>query len=201
MLRTIGVALRSSWPALLGLAACAGVLLLAIWLPNLELIWGVITSGSMAPLAKAGFLWSSLGAIQTNFTTTGAWLTAAVAVLAGLNVTVAARYVAQRAAAARAGGAGLGGILLALIGAGCSSCGAVVLSALLGTGAAATAVARLPLGGQEFTILSVVVLAATLAVTARKASRPAACPPGPRPDQAPAPRPAPPAQTRSEVQR
>lgn len=180
MLRALGAALLSPWSALSGLLAGLSVFLLIVWLPNLDLIWSVVSGGSMSTSGKAAFLWSSLGAIDTNFTTLGASLTVAVAVLLDLNVAVAVRYARRRAAEARAGGAALGGVTLALVGVGCSSCGAIVLSSLLGAGAAASFVASLPLGGQELSIASVAALAATLVVTLRKASRPVICAAGPR---------------------
>lgn len=175
MLHTVGAALISPRSMLPGALAGCGLFALIVWLPNLSLIWNVTTGGSMSLPGKAGFLWSSLGAIGTNFTTLGASLTIAVAVLFGLNVAVAVRYSRLRAAEARAGGAALGGVTLALLGVGCSSCGAVALSSLLGAGAASSFTASLPLGGQELAIASVAALAATLLLTVRSASRPALC--------------------------
>jgi len=175
MMRAIRDALRSPWSLAIGLVAALGVFLLSVWLPNLGVIWRVLTSGSFSPGEKIAFLWESLGAIRTNFTALGAWLTGAIAILFGLNVAVAVRYLRRRAAEARAGGAALGGVIAALVGAGCSSCGAIVLSTLFGAGATASFVARLPLGGEEFSILSVLILAATLLVTARKASQSPVC--------------------------
>ena len=183
MLHTLAAALLSPWSALPGLFAGLATFALIVWLPNLSLIWSVVTGGSMSFSGKAGFLWSSLGAIGTNFTTLAASLTVTVAILLGLNVAVAARYIRQRASEAHAGGAALGGVTLALLGVGCSSCGAIALSSLLGAGAAASFTASLPLGGQELSIASVAVLAAILLSTLRKASRPVLCavePPRPR---------------------
>lgn len=148
--------------------------LLIVWLPNLGLIARVVTS-DMSAGEKAVFLWGSAGAISTTFTTLGAWLTGSVALLFGLNVAVTIHYLRQRAIEARAGGAALGGVVVALIGAGCSSCGAIVLSTIVGAGAAGSFVGGLPLRGDEFGIVSVLILAATLVLTARRASRPITC--------------------------
>jgi hypothetical protein len=175
MLRAISDAVRSPWSLAIGLVAAFGLFLVSVWLPNLSLISRVITSDRLTLGGKAAFMWESLAAIQTNFTTLGAWLVGAVAVLFGLNAAVAIHYLRRRAAEARAGGAALGGIIVAVIGAGCSSCGAIVLSTLLGAGASAAFVARLPLGGAEFSFLAVVILGATLLVTAHKASQAAVC--------------------------
>lgn len=175
MLRSIGDLLRSPASLAVTFAVALPLFLLVVWLPNLGLIFSVVTSGGMSAGEKVGFLWSSLGAIRTNFTAIGAWSAGAIAALFGLNVALAARYIRRRVGLARMGGAGLGGMLVALVGVGCSACGAVVLSTLLGAGAAASFVTVLPLRGEELSILSVLVLTATLLVTARKAAQPAVC--------------------------
>jgi hypothetical protein len=147
VVRVVVSALRSPLSLAAGVVAGVGVFLLIVWLPNLGLIWDVVTGGSMSIGQKAGFLWDSLGAINTNFTGLGATLTIAVAMLFGLNVAVAVRYVRDRVAEVRAGGGAAlgGGVLVALAGAGCSSCGAVVLSTLFGAGATGSFIASLPL--------------------------------------------------------
>lgn len=175
MLRVTGEALRSPLSVAAGLLAGLAVFLLIVWLPNLGLIWSVVSSSSMSLPDKAAFLWDSLGVLATGFTTLGAVLSVAVALLFSLNVAVAVHFVRGRAAEARAGGAGLAGVAVALVGAGCSSCGAVLLSTLIGAGATSSFVAGLPLHGDEISLLSVIVLAASLALITRKASQAGAC--------------------------
>lgn len=167
--------LRSGWSLLLVLTGGLVVFALQVWLPNLGLIWSVITSGTMPVGDKAGFLWASLGAIGTNFTTLGAWLAGLVSLLFGLNLAFTVYYL-RRGLSARASGVGVMGILAAALGVGCSSCGAVVLSFLLGTGATASVVGLLPLAGQEFNLLAVAVLAAGLGFTIHRLTHPDLCP-------------------------
>ncbi|HZD22589.1 MAG TPA: hypothetical protein VE569_04210 [Acidimicrobiia bacterium] len=151
------------------------VFALQVWLPNLGLVWSVLTSGTMSVMDKAGFLWASLGAIGTNFTTLGAWLAGLVSLLFGLNLAFTVRYL-RRGLTARAGGVGVMGILAAALGVGCSSCGAVVLSFLLGTGATASVVGLLPLAGQEFNLLAVGILAAGPVFAIHRLAQPDLCP-------------------------
>lgn len=176
MWRTALGVLRSPASLALTLAAALAAFLLQVWLPNLGLIWSVVTAGDMATVAKAQFLWTSLGALETNFTVLGAWLAVAVALLFGLNVAFSVHFVRQRLAVRDVSTLGVGGLFAAVLGVGCASCGAVVLSFVVGTTAAASIVGLLPLGGQELNLLAVAVLAAALVVTLRKLARPDACP-------------------------
>lgn len=106
----------------------------------------------------------------------GAVLAVTVALLFGLNVAFTVHFVRRWLADRQATGLGVTGLLAAVFGVGCASCGAVVLSFLVGTGAAASMVGVLPLGGHEFNLLAVAALAAALAVTVRKLAHPDACP-------------------------
>lgn len=175
MWRTSLTVLRSGWSLLFVLTGGLVVFALQVWLPNLGLVWSVITSGTMSFGDKAGFLWASLGAIGTNFTTLGAWLAGLVSLLFGLNLAFTVYYL-RRGLAARASGFGAMGVFAAAVGVGCSSCGAVVLSFLLGTGATASVVGLLPLAGQEFNLLAVAVLTAGLGFTIHRLTQPDLCP-------------------------
>lgn len=168
---------RSPVAVAVAVMAAVAVFLFQVWLPNLGLIWSVVTSETMSPSDKAGFLWDSLGAIRTNFTVLGAWLAAAVSLLFGLNAAVTVHYVRRRLALGGTAGAGVAGLVVAVVGVGCSACGAVVLSFLIGTTATASFVGLLPLRGQELNLVSVAVLAATLVVAIRKLTEPVVCPP------------------------
>ena len=57
----------------------------------------------------------------------------------------------------------------------CASCGSVILSTFLGVGATAAFTGFLPFGGQEFSILAIIILAASLYVTGKKIADPLVC--------------------------
>lgn len=69
----------------------------------------------------------------------------------------------------------LAGVLTGLAGVGCSACGTVVLSALLGLGTTGAVIRALPLGRLELPLAAVLLLTAALLSTARQAQRPGAC--------------------------
>lgn len=168
---------RSPVAVTVGAVAAVAVFLFQVWLPNLGLIWSVVTSEVMSPSDKVGFLWDSLGAIRTNFSVLGAWLAGTVSLLFGLNAAVVLHDVRRRVSLGATAGAGAAGLVAAVLGVGCSACGAVVLSFLIGTTATASFVGLLPLRGQELNLLSVAVLAATFVVAVRKLTRPVVCAP------------------------
>lgn len=178
--------LRIAWRALyavflspmyitIALAAAAAVLAFSIWLPNLGLIWSTVISESMSFSAKLSFLWNSLGALGTNFSTLSATLTVLVSILLGLNIALMVSYFRKRLAFQKASGVGIAGMLAGLLGVGCASCGSIVLSAFIGVGATAAFTATLPLAGQEFSLLAIAILSGTLYVTAKKSTEPLTC--------------------------
>lgn len=182
--RPVADVLRSPRWAAVALVTAVAVFLVAVWLPNLGLVTDVVFAEDMPVAAKLRFLWSSLGAIGTNFTTAQAGLLVVIAVLFGLNAAVALHTVRQRLRERSAAGLGLAGLVAGLIGVGCSACGAVVLAGLLGAGTTAAVIRVLPLGGLEFSLAAVLLLTAALLVTARQAHRSQACdlPPSRLPD-------------------
>lgn len=175
--REIAAILRSPLSALTALVVATLVLALTIWLPNLGLIWQVAVVSRLAFADRLRFLWASLGALATNFTTLEAGLTVVVSVLFGLNLALTARTLRRSLGnlGGTAEGVGLVGLGAGLLGAGCSACGAVLLSTLVGAGSAAAFVASLPLGGLELSLASVGLLLAGLLLTARAAVHSALC--------------------------
>ncbi len=174
VLHTLGAILRHPAYLVLSLGVAGAMLLLAIWLPNLSLVGDIIV-GSKSVGEKLMYLWRSLGAFQTNFSSLSRVLTVAVALLFGANVSVFVYYVRHRIAVHRSAGVGIGGMISGVLGVGCAACGSVILSAIFGVGATAGTLAALPLHGQELSIIGVVVLAISLIVMARKAHNPFVC--------------------------
>jgi len=164
-------------------AALAGVLailvfLLAVWFPNLGLIAQVF-SGSKEPLAAAlGIALSLLGGIVTNFSLLSAGYTIAIAILFGLTTAMIVYLVKQKliAAAGRSISIGFGAMVSGVVGVGCAACGSLILGLLLPSLEAAGALAALPLNGEEFGILSVALLFASLSLVSRSIAQPISCP-------------------------
>ncbi|GAB4327358.1 MAG: hypothetical protein Kow0010_10900 [Dehalococcoidia bacterium] len=183
-LRALRDIVSSPVAMMVGAVAAVAVFLLQVWLPNLGLIGAVVTSGTMSPVDKAGFLWDSLGAIRTNFTVVGAWSAGAISLLFGLNAAATVHYLRRRLALDATGAMGGAGLVAAVLGAGCSACGAVVLSFLFGTATTASFITMLPFRGDEFGLFGVLILAVTLSVALHKLGQPVACAPSGQADDA-----------------
>lgn len=158
-----------------GLAAGALLLAIAIWLPNLSFVEGTLAAPQFSPGTKIAILWSSLAALGTDFTPLSRDLTIALAVLFAIDVALLVFYVRTRIAFDRSAGVGIGGIVAGLLGVGCASCGTVVLSAFLGAGATAGFLNILPLKGEEFGFLGVLLMIVAIWLTAKKIEGPHSC--------------------------
>ncbi len=169
-----------AYPSYIALAGVLAIVafLLAVWFPNLGLI-GEVFSGSSAPLAtKVGIALSLLGGIGTNFSLLSAGYTIAIAVLFGITAAMIAYLLKQTrvAAAGQTMAIGSGGVASGVIGVGCAACGSLIFGAVLPSLGAAGALAALPLGGEEFWILSVALLLVSLLLISEKIAEPIGCP-------------------------
>jgi hypothetical protein len=173
------IVLRSPFQAGIGVAAAAATVLLAVWLPNLGLVAGELTDGALSPLERASFLANTLMALGTAFSPADVAIIAALAVLVGLNVAGTVALLRLRAGTRGSGAVAAGGAI-GLLAVGCSACGVGLLGSVLGAGTAATVLAALPLGGLEFGLVGIGLLAVTFSLTGRRALRPAACDIAPR---------------------
>src|SRR3989338_5131989 len=151
------------------------VFVFSVWLPNLGLIRDVVFSNNFTFLNKIIFLWNSLGAITTEFSASSATLLVFISVLFGLNVALTVYYFKRRITLQKAGGTSIAGMIAGLICIGCASCGSVILSIFLGVGATAAFTGFLPFGGQEFSILAIIILVWSLYVTGKKIADPLVC--------------------------
>lgn len=149
----------------------------AVWLPNTRLIVDVISSGDIALGAKAQLLFSLYGSIATNFTLVSAVYTIAIAVLFGINVALLTYYIkALRGGFSKENTTtGTLGLISGFFGIGCAACGTFILSSVLGLFGAAGIVTFLPLGGEEFGILGVILLGYTTIAISRKIGGPLVC--------------------------
>ncbi len=151
------------------------MLLLTIFISIRDLVGWVIKSDAISSQDKAKILWSSLGVFRTNFTLTSQIITVIVALLAGINVALLVYYLKRRVSLQKESGASLFGIILGMLGVGCSACGSIILSSLLGVATATSFLSVLPLRGAEFGIGSIVLILGSIYYTAKKASDPEGC--------------------------
>lgn len=151
------------------------VLLFAIWLPNFRFLSHTATSDTFTISQKVGIISSTLGGLQTNFSLLSIFLTVLVAFLFAINTSFLVFYVLRAARLSKEAGIGTSGFILGMIGIGCATCGSVILSAFFGIGATAAFVGILPLKGQEFAILSILLFSVSIYLLAEKIKDPVLC--------------------------
>jgi hypothetical protein len=169
-------------PAFLLLAAAVGtaVLVLAAWLPNLDLVWQVALSDSASLGEKLTILAALTGSLATNFTPFNAIATTTIAGLFGANIAAIAYLLRQHRRQSVLGSStpatsSLAGLLSGIVGVGCAACGTLALSPLLSFLGAAGLTGLLPFAGGEFTLIGIALLSASLIVTAKRIARPVSC--------------------------
>ena len=151
---------------------------LSLWLHNLRLVADVIASPLFALPDKVLFLTRLLGGIVTNTTPLSAVLITIMSIVFGVNASLLIYSLVQRSAVV--GGIGtkgmtLGGIVSAVFGVGCASCGTYLLGATLSSLGASSVLAFLPLGGQEFLVVSIALLVVSTGWVAKSIVAPKVC--------------------------
>ncbi|MCL4387208.1 hypothetical protein M1307_02305 [Patescibacteria group bacterium] len=112
-----------------------------VFLPNLKLLWQFF-----------------IGSLTANFTSFNLFLAIFISILFGIYFSLFVFFLRKRRQLVKSGKAGFLASFLGIMGVGCSSCGAVILSMFLSTGGAASVISLLPFKGSEFALISVAVL-------------------------------------------
>lgn len=87
------------------------------------------------------------------------WLLISISILFGINISLFIFYFVRRGLAVKKEGGGiLAGLASGLLGAGCASCGGLLLYSVLSSIGAAGVLTFLPLAGEELTILGIIFL-------------------------------------------
>lgn len=160
------------------LAAVLGafsVILLTVLLTSMSLLKFVFSErlfgGWLKVATTAQVLWNGRLILAHD----GRWPILLLALLFGLNAALIAQYMRRQVRLNRAAGASAVGVLVGLLGVGCAACGSVLLSSLLGLGAAIAAIGWLPLHGLEFTWLGIVLILGSIFSVSKKIVDPEAC--------------------------
>jgi len=160
---------------IVGLLVTLLLLLITIWLSIQDLIIWVIASDYLSLTDKFKILTASIGTFRTNFTLLSQILSIIISLLAGVNVSLLIYYLRRRVRLQRESGVSIGGVVLGMLGVGCSACGSIVLSSLLGLATATVFLSFLPLKGTEFALFSIGLLLWSIYYTAKKAQDPFWC--------------------------
>lgn len=150
-----------------------------VWFQNLHLIYFSLKVGTMSFLDWLLFLARLYQSLLTSFSTFGAVMTVLISLLFGLNMTLLIAYLRRvRKLSGRvelAGATSLSGLVSGLLGIGCTSCGSIVVTAILTQVGAAGLLLWLPLKGGELNILALGLLIYSLYVLIRKLQAPVVC--------------------------
>ena len=161
---------------LLAVAVTVAVFLFAVWLPNLGLIKSVVFDSSVPIESKINLPIQLVGSITTNFTVLSALYTIVIAILFGIYIAMLTYFLKRRIKAGGQGGVATGffGIASGVLGIGCASCGSFLLTSFSIVGVSGV-LAFLPLGGSEFGIIGVILLAVAVYMTAKQIVSPLVC--------------------------
>ncbi|RJQ34097.1 hypothetical protein C4568_03065 [Candidatus Parcubacteria bacterium] len=160
---------------LLALAVSLFVFVLAVWLPNLRLLFQVWTDASVSLGDKVALPINLLPSIATNFTPLSASYTIAIAILTGINVALIIHLIKTRGMLGQGTVVGASGIFTGALGLGCAACGSIILTSLVGTAGGVGILALLPLRGSEFGIIGVVLLGYSTYLLAKQINKPLVC--------------------------
>ncbi len=148
------------------------VFLLSVYLPNLSLIKQIWFSSQADLGDKLSFMLSLVGAIYTNTTLFSASFIIALSLLFGANISMII-YVIRKNRRARDAGfstSAAGGIISGFLGIGCAACGSLILTPVLASIGAVGFLTALPLRGEEFGLIGVVLMAYSIYALSKKIS-------------------------------
>jgi hypothetical protein len=160
---------------LLAVTVAFAVTAFSAWLPNLGLVQKAIFSSTMTIGQKTNLLVALFGSLKTNFTFLSLVITLFTAVLSGIQVSLLTHYLRESFKINQALGTSTLGFVSSMLGIGCASCGSVAITSFLGLGASASVLIFLPLKGQEFGFIGIILLLVSILYTAKKINQPITC--------------------------
>ena len=144
-------------------------------IPNYSLLAGAFVSPLFTPLEKIAILFGIFGTLSTFFTPLGQTIAVVTALLIGIITNLLVFSMRNRVLRRRMAGNSAIGIISSMIGIGCASCGSIILSSLIGLSATVGFLSFLPLGGDFFGVIGLLILLFTLSHILLKMSAAATC--------------------------
>lgn len=155
------------------IAAC--VVMCMVFVQNIPFIQTVWSSHTYSLQNKAHITAESLYAFNTNLTHLSQFFHITIALLMAIDISLLVYYYRSRRKVEGAAGISLVGMISGILGIGCSVCGSVVLSSLIGLSAATVLITILPFHGIEFSITGIVILLLSIAYLGNKMQAPVVC--------------------------
>lgn len=161
LIRTLAAVFLHQWVVATAVITSGLAFALSMWLRNLSLIAATFRSPLFSTTDSLALMLGLLGGITTDATVLSAILIIATSILFGINIGLLAFYTQRKRSLPHMaeGTSTLGGLIAAIFGVGCASCSTFVLGAVLSSVGAGGVLALLPLGGHEFLIIGVGLLA------------------------------------------
>ena len=150
---------------------------IAVIFPNIGFVKAVIIMDGISLYDKALLVFSLYGAIQTNFSLFSATYTILISIMFGVNISLLV-FIIKKRAGVRFGkntSTNYFGLIAGALGIGCSACGSLLLTSLLPFLGLGSFLAILPFGGEEFGIISVVILIYTTVSLSKQINKPQVC--------------------------
>jgi hypothetical protein len=156
--RTARLVLTIPTYAVVGLVAALVGLTLFVATQNLQVMLDLVIGGPLPLGDRATILLGLYPFVGTIYGPLTGVLLLALAVLIGVDVAMVVYHLREHGLSAREGSSGAVGLVLGTLGAGCAACGTAILAGLLSLVGATGFLTLLPLEGQEFSVLAIVVV-------------------------------------------
>ena len=144
-----------------------------IWLPNLHLVASILIAKNLGIYEKINFVVGSILAFKTSLDWFSRIFIIIISFLFAVNITLTVYYIKYRISL-NTTGLGVVGTVGSLLGIGCASCGSVILTQLFGFSSLGF-INKLPLGGNEISIIGIFILIISAYITIKKIQDPTNC--------------------------
>jgi FtsH-binding integral membrane protein len=144
--------------ALVAAVAAAVALTLFVTSLNVTLVSDLVIGGQLPLEDRLVILTELYPFVGTSFDTPQGLLLIVVALVTGVDVSMAVYHFTEHGVSVREGGSSAVGVVLGTLGAGCAACGSAILVGVLSLFGVSTALLWLPLDGLEFALGALVVL-------------------------------------------
>jgi hypothetical protein len=147
-------------PVYAAVAVIAAIVSLTLFVVslNVPLVLDLVVGGSLPLASRLRVLGELYPFVGTSFNPAQGILLVVVAVLTGVDIGLVTYHFREHGLDIQQGGAGVAGVVLGTLGAGCAACGSAVLLGLLSLLGVSTSLLFLPLDGLEFALLALAVL-------------------------------------------
>ena len=144
------------------------IFLINILVLNFGLLVYVFTSGIFDFRAKMQIFWGLLAAIRFNLPFGSIIIMAGLSMFLATDISLFIFYFKRQRAIRTEAGVGIFGLIIGFLGAGCSACGSIILTSILGFTTATVLIGFLPLDGLEFGIIGIFLLLLSIYLIAIK---------------------------------